>query len=136
MSILNRFKHRQIKYRHIICFLLICSFFHANAQFPKNKLNVIVFTADDLGSDGFGVGAFGGKMNDITPNIDSIAKQALRFTNMHVNSAICVPSRGVFATGLYGFNSHQHGFFLTPDSIPTIIESFQKKVTRPVFLEK
>jgi len=114
-------------HRYILCLIVLGLVFSATAQFPKNKLNVIVFTADDLGGDALGVGAFGGKMKNITPTIDSIAKQSLRFYNMHVNSAICVPSRGVFATGLYGFNSKQHGFFYTPDSIPTIMESFQKK---------
>lgn len=123
----NKLKYYKIRYHYIVCLLLLSIVYQANAQFPKNKLNVIVFVADDLGGDGLGVGAFGGKMDNITPNIDSIAKKSLRFNNMHVNSAICVPSRGVFATGLYGFNSGQHGFFLTPDSIPTIVESFQKK---------
>ncbi len=97
------------------------------AQFPKKDLNVVVFTADDLGPDGMGVGAFGAKIKGITPNIDKVANAAVRFYNMHVNSAICMPSRGIIGTGRYGFNSHHHGFFHAPDSIPTLMESFQKE---------
>jgi N-sulfoglucosamine sulfohydrolase len=97
------------------------------AQFPKKNLNVVVFTADDLGPDGMGVGAFGAKIKGITPNIDKVANAAVRFYNAHVNSAICMPSRGIIGTGRYGFNSLHHGFFHAPDSIPTLMESFQKE---------
>lgn len=97
------------------------------AQFPKKNLNVVVFTADDLGPDGMGVGAFGAKIKGITPNIDKVANAAVRFYNAHVNSAICMPSRGIIGTGRYGFNSLHHGFFHAPDSIPTLMEGFQKE---------
>ncbi|MDP2336253.1 MAG: hypothetical protein Q8N05_07345, partial [Bacteroidota bacterium] len=45
------------------------------ARFPKKNLNVVVFTADDLGPDGMGVGAFGAKIKGITPNIDKVFTQ-------------------------------------------------------------
>ncbi len=118
-------------------YLIIALTAHSvHAQFPIKNLNVIIFTADDLGADETGVGAFGAKIKGITPNIDKIAKAGVRFSNAHVNSAICVPSRGVLSTGKYGFNSHQHGFFYAPDSTPTIIESFQKKGYRVGILGK
>ena len=97
----------------------------ATAQFPIKNLNVVIFTADDLGPDGVGPGAFGGKMKDLTPNIDRIANASVRFKNAYVNSAICMPSRGILATGRYGFNSHHQGFFHAPDSIPTLMQSFK-----------
>ncbi|HUX56853.1 MAG TPA: sulfatase [Bacteroidales bacterium] len=99
----------------------------AEAQFPKKNLNVVIFTADDLGPDGTGIGAFGAKIKGITPNIDKVANAAVRFYNAHVNSAICMPSRGVLGTGRYGFNSFHHGFFHAPDSVPTLMEGFQKE---------
>ncbi|MHB1179827.1 MAG: hypothetical protein ACYCZO_16045 [Daejeonella sp.] len=67
----------------------------SKAQFPKKRLNVVIFTADDLGPDGAGIGAFGAKIQGITPNLDKIAKAGVRVYNAHVNSAICMPSRGV-----------------------------------------
>lgn len=96
------------------------------AQFPRRNLNIIVFTADDLGGGDVGVGAFGGKMKGLTPQIDKIATQGIRFANMHVNSAICVPSRAVLGTGKYNFNNGQYGFFQAPDTMLTIIDVFQK----------
>lgn len=101
-----------------------CNF--AFAQFPKKNMNVIVFTADDLGSGETGIGAFGGKMKDLTPQIDKLANQGVRFANMHVNTAICVPSRGILATGKYCFNNGQYGFFQASDSILTMMDVFQK----------
>lgn len=99
----------------------------SKAQFPKKRLNVVIFTADDLGPDGAGIGAFGAKIQGITPNLDKVAKAGVRVYNAHVNSAICMPSRGVLGTGRYGFNSLHHGFFHAPDNIPTLMESLQKK---------
>ena len=104
---------------------LLCCGVAAQAQFPIKNLNVVIFTADDLGPDEVGPGAFGGKMKDLTPNIDRIANASVRFKNAYVNSAICMPSRGVIATGRYGFNSHHQGFFHAPDSIPTLMKSFK-----------
>ena len=92
---------------------------------PK-RLNIILFTADDLGSDGVGIGAFGSKMKDLTPEIDKLAMASVRFANAHVNSAICMPSRGIIATGLYGFNSGHHGFMYAKEEVHTMMEQFQE----------
>lgn len=72
--------------------LLIC---HANAG-EKKSPNIIVILADDLGySD---LGCYGGEIS--TPNIDSLAKNGARFTQLY-NSARCCPSRASLMTGLY-----------------------------------
>ncbi len=118
------------------CVIIAWSAHIAQGQFPIKNLNVIIFTADDLGADETGVGAFGAKIKGITPNLDKVSKAGVRFYNAHVNSAICVPSRGILGTGKYGFNSHQHGFFYAPDSTPTLIESFQKKVIEQAYWVK
>lgn len=120
--------HKKTMYRFFLIGLqvaLLCQL--AQAQFPKKNLNVVIFTADDLGPDGTGIGAFGAKIKGITPNIDKIAQQGVRIYNAHVNSAICMPSRGVLLTGRYGFNSLHHGFFHAPDNVPTLMESLQKE---------
>ena len=64
--------------------------------FAQNKPNVIIILVDDMGySD---IGAYGGEVD--TPNIDSLAKNGLRFTQNY-NSARCYPSRASLLTGLY-----------------------------------
>jgi arylsulfatase len=69
---------------------------------PAKRPNLIVILADDLGySD---VGCFGGETE--TPNLDGLAKNGLRFTQMY-STARCMPSRGVLMTGYY---AQQSGF--------------------------
>ena len=56
--------------------------------------NFLVIVADDLGfSD---VGAFGGEIK--TPNIDSLSRDGLRFTDFHA-AAACSPTRSMLLTG-------------------------------------
>lgn len=60
--------------------------------------NIVLIVADDLGYGD--LGCFGCK--DIpTPNIDSIAKAGVRFTDAHVYR-VCSPTRAALLTGCYG----------------------------------
>ena len=61
---------------------------------PAGAPNVIFFVLDDVG---YGqLSNFGGLVE--TPVIDSLAKNGLRYTNMHT-TALCSPSRGCIITG-------------------------------------
>lgn len=93
----------------IACFLLmvLTSYTHGMAQQPK-QLNILLFTADDL--DRNSLGCYGAKVPDISPHIDRFASQSLNFEKGFVNSAICAPSRGILASGLYPHNSGVNGF--------------------------
>ncbi|SDZ88594.1 sulfatase-like hydrolase/transferase [Pedobacter hartonius] len=53
--------------------------------------------ADDLGYGD--VGAYGQKLI-LTPNIDQMAKEGLRFTDFYAGAPVCSPSRGSLLTGL------------------------------------
>lgn len=88
----------------------------------QQPLNIMLFTADDL--DRNSLGCYGSKVPDISPNIDKFASQSLRFEHAFVNAAICAPSRGILATGLYGHNSGVMGFMkMKPGSqIPILAE--------------
>ena len=60
----------------------------------NTRPNFILILADDMGySD---LGCFGSEID--TPNIDSLAKNGLRFSQMY-NSARCCPSRAALLTG-------------------------------------
>jgi len=65
----------------------------------KGRLNVLLITADDMNWNT--PGCFGGKAPDITPNIDRLATEGVRFTNAHVTIAVCQPSRQVLMTGRF-----------------------------------
>ena len=65
------------------------------------KPNIIIIMADDMGySD---LGCYGGEV--LTPNLDGLAANGLRFTQFY-NAARCCPSRASLMTGLY---PHQTG---------------------------
>ncbi|MGH9629391.1 MAG: sulfatase-like hydrolase/transferase, partial [Bryobacteraceae bacterium] len=68
---------------------------------PAKRPNVVLILADDLGfSD---IGCYGGEI--ATPNLDSLAKEGLRFSQFY-NTARCCPTRASLMTGLY---PHQAG---------------------------
>ncbi|WP_165384758.1 sulfatase family protein [Sphingobacterium corticibacterium] len=92
------------------------------ANGATNRLNVLIFTADDLDRNSLGV--YGSQVPDITPNIDRFANESLRFDHAFVNSAICAPSRAILATGLYAHNSGVNGFYKIKDDhkVPLIME--------------
>lgn len=70
----------------------------------KEQPNVLLIIADDLGPQ---LGCYG-DANSVTPNIDKLAEQGVRFNQAHVTAASCSPSRGSIMTGLY---PHQHGMY-------------------------
>lgn len=94
-----------------------------SAEPKRAKLNILLFTADDLACDS--VGCFGGRLPGLTPNMDRFATEGLRFQRAHVTAAICVPSRGALATGRYGHNSGVMGFMKTDRDIPTVMETMR-----------
>src|SRR5262245_34381539 len=62
------------------------------------KPNVLIFLSDDVGWAEFG---FQGNKQIPTPNIDSIAKNGVRFTQGYVAATYCSPSRAGLMTGRY-----------------------------------
>ena len=63
-----------------------------------DKPNVLILYLDDMGWAQ--PGCYGGKLAP-TPNIDSIAKNGVRFTDGYVAACICSPSRVGLLTGRY-----------------------------------
>ena len=59
--------------------------------------NVLLITIDDLND---WIGCLGGHPQSRTPNIDSLAKRGVLFTNAHCNGPICNPSRVSLMTGV------------------------------------
>ena len=63
-----------------------------------------------------------------TPNIDGLARRAVRFTSAYCPAPVCVPSRGSLITGQY---AHKHGAKILqdalPEEIPTIAHYFRER---------
>jgi N-sulfoglucosamine sulfohydrolase len=87
------------------------------------RLNILLITADDLQYDSLGVN--GCKLTGITPNLDRLASQGMRFERAHVTVAVCQPCRSVLMTGRYPFNNGARGFEPIRRDIPTLGESLR-----------
>ncbi len=83
--------------------------------------NVVLITADDLNFDS--VGVYGCRIPDITPHIDRLAREGMRFTHAHVNIAVCQPSRQSIMTGRYPHRNGAEGFEPIDEDVPTLQES-------------
>jgi N-sulfoglucosamine sulfohydrolase len=94
----------------------------ASGLIQNDKMNVILFTADDL--DRNSLGCYGSQVPDISPNIDRFAAEGRIFDRAYVNASISAPSRAIMATGLYGHNSGAMGFMKMKegDANPLLME--------------
>jgi len=92
--------------------------FQAYGQKPepvKTKLpNIVVIFMDDMGYGD--VGCFGATQY-VTPNIDRLAVNGMRFTNFYVAQAVCSASRAGLLTGCYSNRVGITGALMPYDSI-------------------
>ena len=80
------------------------------ADKATTRPNIVVLLADDWGfSD---VGAFGSEIK--TPNLDSLARRGMKFSNFHV-TASCSPTRSMLLTGV---DNHLNGVGNMRETIP------------------
>ena len=94
--------------------ILLAALFLPLTPLYAAPLNILLFTADDMNFDSSGVQ--GGPIKDLTPHIDRLAAQGLRFERAYATVAVCQPSRQVMFTGRYPHRSGSMGFFpLQPD---------------------
>lgn len=70
----------------------------ASIAAQEKKPNVLLILADDLGYNDLG---YQGSKHIKTPNLDKLASQSVRFTDAHVTSPVCSPSRAGLLTGRY-----------------------------------
>jgi N-sulfoglucosamine sulfohydrolase len=82
--------------------------------------NVLMITVDDMNYDSAGV--TGCTVPNITPNIDALAAQSMRFVHAHVTIAVCQPARSVWMTGRYPHRNGAEGFEPIDPSVPTLQE--------------
>ena len=87
------------------------------------KPNIIFILADDAGIGDFS--AYGCKYG-VTPNIDRLAAEGMKFTHAYSGSAVCAPSRCVLMTGqhtghvLRRANQSKHGLLALPPEQTTV----------------
>lgn len=116
-----------------LAFILLSSFCISHSSFAaEQRPNILIFLADDLGYADIGVNG----CKDIpTPNLDSIAKNGVRFTDGYATHCVCSPSRAGLMSGMY---QHRFGFehnsgperfadpnFGMPREIPSLAEKLK-----------
>ncbi|HWB83191.1 MAG TPA: arylsulfatase [Bryobacteraceae bacterium] len=75
-------------------------------QSGGRKPNILFILADDLGYGD--IGCYGQK-KIVTPNIDRLATQGVRFTDCYAGSTICAPSRCSLMTGMHSGHGRIRG---------------------------
>ena len=86
--------------------------------------NVLFINVDDMNCDS--VGVYGCKTPNITPHMDRLASQGMRFEHAHVTVAICQPTRAVWLTGQWPHHSGALGFDKIKPGVPTMPEALRK----------
>ncbi|MDR8393989.1 arylsulfatase [Aliifodinibius sp. S!AR15-10] len=96
---------------NLLCFIFSVAFIvvfsgcsdEITGEEAETPPNIVFILADDMGySD---IGAYGSEIQ--TPNLDRLAENGIRFTQMH-NTSKCFPSRAVLLTGIYAQQSDMH----------------------------
>lgn len=70
------------------------------------KPSILLIMADDLGWNQ--LGCYGGPY--LTPHVDSLASEGMRFTNAYSSAAVCSPTRAALMTGKYPARLHLTDF--------------------------
>jgi len=86
-------------------------------------LNILFFTADDMNFDSTAV--FGGPIKDLTPHVDQLASEGLRFEHAYSTVAVCQPVRQTMFCGLYPHRSGSMGFFGIKPDVRTLNEQLR-----------
>ena len=87
-------------------FCVLCGISSNAIAANPRKPNIIFILADDLGYGD--LGCYGQKLIK-TPNIDSLARQGIRFTQFYAGSTVCAPSRCALMTGKHSGHGRVRG---------------------------
>jgi N-acetylgalactosamine-6-sulfatase len=88
--------------------LLTVSCTQTKKKTTQDQPNIVFIFADDWG---FGdLGCYGSEEVE-TPNLDKLASQGTRYTQFHVTSGVCSPSRASVITGHFPARHNVHGHF-------------------------
>jgi N-sulfoglucosamine sulfohydrolase len=100
--------------RYVFTILMLLSHLIGAAE----RLNILYFTADDMNFDSSAV--FGGPIKDLTPHVDQLAAEGLRFEHAYSTVAVCQPVRQTMFCGLYPHRSGSFGFFPVKPGVVTL----------------
>ncbi len=82
----------------ILLFAAVISLYNILKPKKQSLPNVVLIFTDD---QGYGDLSIYGSETINTPHLDALAKSGMRFTDFHVASSVCTPSRAALLTGCY-----------------------------------
>ena len=93
-----------------------------------NQPNILWLVGENMKLD---LGIYGAE-NVHTPNLDSLARNGLRYTRVFATSPVCAPSRSAFMVGMYqtttdthNMRSHREDDYRLPDGVRPITHRLQ-----------
>lgn len=86
-----------------LIFLMSFSIMAAQSKKQDQAPNIIYILADDMGYGD--VRSFNPESKIPTPNLDEMAANGIKFTDVHTSSAVCTPTRYGILTGRYNWRS-------------------------------
>ncbi|WP_417444553.1 sulfatase family protein [Joostella sp.] len=98
-----------------------------NAKSNKQKTNIVLILADDLGYGDLEVYNQNSKIP--TPNLNTLAESGIRFTDAHSPSSVCTPTRYGILTGQYAWRTSLKKGVLWPWD-PPLIDPDRKTIPR------
>jgi arylsulfatase A-like enzyme len=111
-----------------LMYCIFCVFvFTISFQAQDKKPNIVVIMADDIGMGDIGYYSQirTGKTPVVrTPNLDKIAKEAMRFSDAHSPAPLCAPTRFSMLTGNYTYRNKRSFGVWTPDADALIDPEF------------
>ncbi|WP_096085398.1 sulfatase [Agaribacterium haliotis] len=93
----SRHAHKPVGISGLFARILLCCCLFASSAFAQQP-NILFILSDDAGYADFG---FHGSKDILTPQLDQLASQGLRFKQAYVSAAVCGPSRAGLLTGKY-----------------------------------
>ncbi|WP_211355772.1 sulfatase [Colwellia echini] len=79
----------------------LLSILSLSVRAEPQKPNIVLLFSDDAGYSDFSFQKAVNNNNFLTPNIDNLASQGVRFSQAYVTAAVCGPSRAGLITGKY-----------------------------------
>ena len=109
----------------LLAFILFAESFSAPPPAPTNAPNIVFVIADDVNWNDLG---YAGNAKIQTPNIDRLARQGMRFTNVYLTASSCSPSRTSIISGRYPHNTGAAELHSPlPAHLPTLPETLRQQ---------
>jgi len=97
------FRRRLLQFAAVLCSLFVVAVFAPQLTAAETKPNIVFILADDMGCGD--LQCYNAKSAIKTPNMDRLATEGMRFTDVHSPSAVCTPTRYGVLTGRYAWRT-------------------------------